>query len=315
MEVFQGHRGLFRPLARPSVALGTFDGVHIGHRELIARARSVAKPVDGDTVAYTFSPHPAKVLAPAKAPPLLCSEARRLELLEEAGASVAIVEPFTKAFAGLEPEGFFADILMGPIRAEHIVVGSDFSFGRGGKGRPEHLREMAINASVTCDVVEPVLLGGTRASSTRTRDAIAAGDLPLASSILGRPYDLDGVVVQGARRGRELGFPTANIESSADSILATGIYAVRGRDLTSDKTEWLSGAASLGRNPTFNDGSQHVRLEVYFMDFDGDLYGKNMRIEFIEKLRDEEKYDSVEELIDQMNLDVKNARLSIEKNQ
>ena len=295
---------------------GTFDGVHVGHSELIKRAQDAAKKVDGDTVAYTFSPHPAQVLAPTKAPPLLSSESRRLELLEAAGATVAVVEPFTKEFAELEPETFFKDILLGIIKAEYIVVGSDFSFGRGGKGRPQDLVKMAREAAIKCDVVEPVLVGGTRASSTRARQAVLVGDLPLAKTILGRPHDVDGVVIHGAHRGRELGFPTANIETKAELLPSTGIYAVRGMDMMASSPTWMLGAASLGKNPTFVDvdGNSDVRLAVYFLDFDGDLYGKTMRIEFIERRRDEKKYDSVDELVAQINRDVENARHAIEKN-
>ena len=315
MEHFQGHRGLFRPLARPSIALGTFDGVHVGHRELLNRAKRSADKHDGDMVAYTFSPHPAAFLAKDKAPPLITSESRRLELLADSGASVTIVEPFNREFAAISAESFFQDIVVKILNAKFVVVGDDFTFGKGGKGKASDLLEMAAKAGIACDVVAPVLVDSVRASSTFIRNAVLDGEMQQARVMLGRHFDMDGLVVHGEHRGRELGFPTANIQPPATQnktlMPAKGIYAVRGRCLESSTTEWLHGAASYGMNPTFS--VDEPRLEVHFMDFDGDLYGRQMRIEFIEKLRNEEKYDSIPALVDQMHLDIANAKASIAK--
>ncbi len=304
MEVFEGHRALFRPLSAPAVALGNFDGVHLGHRALISAARAAAG-ADGDTVLYTFEPHPARVLAPERAPPLITSLARKLELLADAGVDVCILEPFDTAFAALGAQEFFDQVIAQVLRPRSLVIGYDFTFGKNRGGDTKMLRELAAARGITVEVIEPVEVGGVVVSSTEVRRRLAAGEVGRAAALLGRPFDCDGVVVRGAGRGRQIGVPTANVDSDAELLPATGIYAVRLRQLEGGG-DALPGAASLGTNPTFAGGK--LTLEVHVLDFSGDLYGRRVRVEFVERLREERRYQSVEALVEQIQLDIAEAR-------
>ena len=278
-----------------AVAIGNFDGVHAGHRALLARARSLANHV----VALTFDPHPSALLAPGGGPPVLTSLERKLELLAEAGADAIVVEPFTRALAALSPDSFVDQIVLRALSARAIVVGYDFNYGASRAGTVEHLRDHGSRAGVAVEVVAPVEVDGEVASSTRIRAHLATGDVTGAARLLGRPWDIDGVVVHGAERGRTMGVPTANIEPASDLPLRPGIYAVT--------LDGRPAVASLGTNPTFVDTKKLV-LEVHVLDFDGDLYDRRVRTAFVRRLRDEAKFSSVEALIAQIRADIADAR-------
>jgi riboflavin kinase/FMN adenylyltransferase len=303
MQVVYGHQNA--PAWRgAAIAIGNFDGVHLGHRALIARARELATAGDALTVALTFDPHPSALLAPARAPRLLTSIERRIELLAEAGVDAVVVEPFTRELAGVAPSAFVDDVVIGPLRARAIVVGYDFSYGQGRKGTVEDLRAHGRHAGIEVAIVPAVTVDGEVAASTKIRNHLRAGELALAERMLGRPWDVDGVVVHGAERGRAIGVPTANIAPEVELAIAPGIYAVT---LGVEGGPPLPAVASLGTNPTFVEDGGLV-LEVHVLDWSGDLYDRRVRTTFIARLRDELKFDSVEALIGQIQRDIAQAR-------
>jgi riboflavin kinase/FMN adenylyltransferase len=301
MEVVRGHGNAPR-WAAAAVAIGNFDGVHCGHRALIHRARELGP----FAVALTFDPHPSAVLSPAGAPPMLSSLARRLELLEAAGADAVVVEPFTRELAGVAPEAFISDIVIGALHARAIVVGYDFTYGQGRAGTTDALRAHGASAGIEIAIVEPIEVAGEVASSTKIRGHLRAGELAAAERLLGRRWDIDGIVIHGAKRGRAIGVPTANIKPDSDLPLRAGIYAVT----LSVEDDVLPAVASLGTNPTFVEGGGLV-LEVHVLDFVGDLYDQHVRTTFVERLRDEEKFDSVEALLAQIERDIEATRLAL----
>jgi riboflavin kinase/FMN adenylyltransferase len=291
------------------VAIGNFDGVHAGHRALLRRAHELAAPHGARTVALTFDPHPSAVVSPRGAPVRLTSLERRVELLEEAGAELVVVEPFTRELAQLTPDAFVDDIVIGALRARSIVVGYDFAYGAGRAGTTATLREHGARRGVDIEIVAPVEIAGEIASSTHIRAHLAAGALPAATRLLGRRWDVDGTVVRGAQRGRALGIPTANLAPDIELPLRAGIYAVTLAVEPFDRP--LPAVASLGTNPTFVDGGSLV-LEVHVLDWDGDLYGRRVRIAFVARLRDEAKFESVEALLAQIHRDIADARTALE---
>ena len=305
MDVFRGHAELAQCAWRgAAVAIGNFDGVHAGHCALIARACRLAEAHGVTSAALTFDPHPSELLSPATAPPKLTSLARRLELMSAAGLGAVLVEPFTRELATLAPEVFIDRVVIGAMRAQAIVVGYDFSYGAGRAGSTEALRAHGGSAGIEVAVVDPVEVAGEVASSTKVRGYLKAGDLAGAERLLGRRWDVDGIVVHGAKRGRAIGVPTANISPTSDLPVAPGIYAVT---LSASGGPPLPAVASLGTNPTFVEGGRLV-LEVHVLDWDGDLYGQTVRTTFVAWLRPEQKFDSVDALIAQIRRDIADAR-------
>jgi riboflavin kinase/FMN adenylyltransferase len=304
MEVFPGHRRLARALRAPAVAIGNFDGVHRGHQQLIARARAAAVALGGETVALTFDPHPAAVLAPERAPRLLTSTARKLELLAAAGADAAVVEPFGPELATLSPRSFADEVLVRALGARQVVVGYDFRFGQGRGGSTETLRELGGELGFAVDVVDPVTVDGVVASSSRIRTSIEEGDLAGARALLGRDPEVEGTVVRGAGRGRGIGVATANLDIDAGVVPPLGIYATW---VFLAGGEQLPGAASVGTNPTFDD-SGRLSLEVHILDFDRDLYGQRLRLGFAVRLRGELRFAGAAELVEQIRRDIADTR-------
>lgn len=315
MEVVHGHRNVSARLgaAGAAVAIGNFDGVHVGHRALIERARALAAARGLRAVALTFEPHPAVVLAPHAAPSRVSSLARRLELLAAAGLDAAVVEPFTPELAAYTADAFVDVVVLGALGARAIVVGYDFCYGQGRAGSADVLRAHGARAGAEVQIVPPVEVGGEVASSSKIRAYLRAGDLPGAERLLGRRWDVDGVVVHGAKRGRAIGVPTANIAPDVDLVLAPGIYAVTLAPESGGAGEGgapLPAVASLGTNPTFVDGGGLV-LEVHVLDWDGDLYDRRVRTTFVARLRDEARYDSVDALLAQIRVDIAAARAAL----
>lgn len=287
-----------------AIAIGNFDGVHVGHRALIARARELADAHDAAAVALTFDPHPSAVLGSRGGPPMISSLERRLELFAEAGLDAAVVEPFTPQLAGLAADAFVDDVLLFGLRARALVVGYDFTYGQGRSGTTTALRAHGSRAGVEVAIVAPVEIDGEVASSTKIRGYLQAGDVDRAARLLGRSWDVDGVVVHGAKRGRTIGVPTANIKPASDVVVAPGIYAVT---LAADGGPPLRAVASLGTNPTFVEQGGLV-LEVHVLDWDGDLYGRTVRTTFVARIRDELKFESVDALVAQIRADIDVAR-------
>jgi riboflavin kinase/FMN adenylyltransferase len=302
VEVVRGHRQA--PSGRAVVAIGNFDGVHVGHRALVRRAVELARQRGAHPVALTFDPHPQALLSPRGAPPQLASLARRIELLGEAGAEVVVVEPFTPELAELSAEAFVDDLVIDALHADAIVVGYDFAYGHSRAGTTESLRRHGEQRGVATEVIAKVTVAGEVASSSRIRGHLEAGELAAAERLLGRRWDIDGIVVRGAQRGRAIGVPTANIRPDADLLIIPGIYAVT---LCVDRGPALRAVASLGTNPTFVTDGRLV-LEVHVLDFEGDLFDRRVRTAFAARLRDETRFDSVDQLVAQMRCDIAEAR-------
>jgi riboflavin kinase/FMN adenylyltransferase len=302
-------RGDRPPLA---LAIGNFDGVHRGHQELVRVARERAAATGATAGVLTFTPHPARIFAPALAPPLIVSLERRLELLGQAGADVAIVEEFTPALAAVEAEDFVRDILVRRLGAREVVVGWDFSFGRGRRGHPALLRDVGAALGLGVTVVPPVTVDGLVCSSTKVREFVLEGRVEGAGLLLGRPAELQGGVVRGAGRGRGLGIPTANVTPEAELVPKVGIYAARAHllDGAGAIASTHKAALSIGSNPTFVAAGA-VTIEAHLLDFDADLYEKRLRIEVLHRLRDERRFDSVEALLAQIAADVAETRARV----
>ena len=306
MQVVYGHQNA--PAWRgAAIAIGNFDGVHLGHRALVARARELAAARDALSVVLTFDPHPSTLLAPARAPLLLTSIERKIELLAEAGLDAVVVEPFTRELADVAPDAFVDDVVILALRARAIIVGYDFRFGQGRAGTVEALRAHGSHAGIEVAIVPAVEVDGEIAASTKIRGHLRAGELARAERMLGRPWDVDGVVVHGAERGRAIGVPTANIVPEVELAIAPGIYAVT---LGVEGGPAMPAVASLGTNPTFVDDGGLV-LEVHVLDWTGDLYDRRVRTTFIARLRDEQKFESVEALVSQIGRDIAQARAAL----
>jgi riboflavin kinase/FMN adenylyltransferase len=294
---------------RLAVAVGNFDGVHLGHQALLAEARARAARRGGPSAVLTFTPHPARLFAPAKAPPLIMSPERRLALLAEAGIDIAVVEPFTREFAAIEAETFVRRVLAHDLAAADVVVGYDFSFGRGRAGNVERLGELGRELGLGVAVIPPVSVDGLPCSSTRVRELCAAGEVAAAAHLLGRPVEVEGRVVRGAARGRALGFPTANVVPEGELVPKLGIYAGQARILDgAEAGEVRPAALSIGRNPTFTGPEAPVSVEAYLLDYDGDLYDRRLRLELLDRLRDEQRFDTIDALIQQIHADVDRVR-------
>ncbi len=288
-------------LASCAVCLGNFDGVHLGHQALFAQAKGANT---GMVTALTFSPHPGKVLQPALAPMLINEQARKLELLDEAGVGAAIMQPFTLEYAKVTPQQFEHSLFAG-LGAKAVVIGADFTYGTKRSGTLETLRAAAAVAGAQVFVVPPVTVDGVVVSSSKIREYVLEGRVEAAARLLGRPFDLDGVVVRGAGRGRTIGFPTANIETRNELRPAPGVYAVRVK--TGDG--WHGGAANIGVKPTF--GGTEVTIEAHLFDFAKDLYNQRLRVQFLERLRAEQRFASVTELAGQIARDLESARAAL----
>ena len=300
MDVVRGHAHC-PSWAGAAIAIGNFDGVHVGHRALIDRARALAGG-GIKTVVLTFDPHPSTILGTPRAQ--LASLPRRLELLAAAGCDAVVVEPFTPAFAALGSDAFIDDVLVRALGARAIIVGYDFLYGANRCGTIETLTAHCARIGVALAIVPPVEIDGEVASSTRIRQLLREGDVMRAARMLDRPWDVDGVVVHGAKRGRAIGIPTANIAPTSDLVVAPGIYAVT---LSVEGGPERLAVASLGTNPTFVQQGGLV-LEVHVLDFDGDLYNRHVRTTFVGRLRDEAKYDSIDALLVQIHQDIADAR-------
>ncbi|MEQ9399866.1 MAG: bifunctional riboflavin kinase/FAD synthetase [Longimicrobiales bacterium] len=286
------------------VTVGTFDGVHVGHWSVLEEIRERAQATGRRSVLVTFDPHPLRIVRPDHAPRLLTTPTEKKEILAESGVDYAVFLSFTEALSRYEPRRFVEEILVDRLGVEELVIGYDHGFGRDRSGDAETLRRIGDELGFSVDVVAPVNRADASVSSTRIRRAVDAGRMEEARACLGRPYSLRGVVVRGERRGRELGFPTANLMvPQADKLVPPpGIYAVRGV-LRSGTHQ---GALHLGPRPTFV-GSPPT-IELHILDFDRDIYGEEVRVDFVRRLRDVRPFDSVAGLVAQMRDDIDEAR-------
>ncbi len=302
MRVLYSPEELEGPLPHPLATVGNFDGVHLGHQRIFATLRERVEPVGGTVVAITFNPHPQKVLHPDSAPRLIATREQKIRLLGEAGAEVMLDLPFTRELAGLSPEEFVQRTLLRGLAIREIHVGRNFRFGRDRAGDFETLERLGRKHGFAAVPITGVRHGGERISSSRVRKALGAGDVRLAAELLGREEELTGTVVEGDRRGRAIGFPTANLAVDNELIPFTGVYVTRlvvdGRPLPS--------VTNIGSRPTFPGAGNAV--ETHVLGFDGDLYGRRVALRFVERLRDERRFAGREELVDQIRADVEQAR-------
>ncbi len=303
-------RNRARPEPRPGptvVAIGNFDGVHRGHARLLSTIVERAQKTAAQSLVLTFDPHPAKVLAPAYAPPLIVSLDRRLELIAAAGVDATLVQPFDLPFAALSPEAFVTELLV-PIGTRAVCVGQDFTFGQRRSGDIHTLQALGDKHGFELLVVPPVTVDGMVCSSSKVREFLLAGRLDGAHAILGRAPELEGRVVRGEQRGRTLGFPTANVVPEAELMPHGGIYAGWAERLDGPGVGTRYRAAiSIGSNPTFGAGRE-VSVEAYLLDADVDLYDQRLRLELVERLRGEERFSTVESLVAQIERDVARTR-------
>ncbi len=278
-----------------AVCVGTFDGVHLGHRELLGTAARIAADAEMPSVAVTFDRHPAATLAPDRCPPAIASLEEDLEQIASTGISACLVLHFDQSLAQMTAQDFLDRILIGKLKASRAIVGHDFAFGHGREGDPEWLR-----ARFPTTVVPAFLIEGERVSSRRIRELIADGEVESASRLLGRPFRIDGVVVAGQKLGRKLGYPTINLERSRATLMPKhGIYAGRASTPLGD----FAAAISIGVRPTI--GGETRTIEAFLLNFeDRSLYGAPISLHLLRRLRDELKFDSMEDLSKQMALDV-----------
>lgn len=285
-----------------AVSVGNFDGVHRGHVALLKELRRQAAATHGPAVALTFDPHPLQLLRPDTCPPPLTTTAERARLLQAHGVDHVVVLRTTHDLLSLTAEEFFERVVRGHFDGRAMVEGVNFGFGRGRGGNVETLAGLCRRDGLSLVVVPPLEVGGEAVSSSRVRAALRRGAVREAAECLGRPYRLTGTVGTGQRRGATLGFPTANLERMGTLVPGDGVYAVRA---WREEASW-PGAANVGPNPTFGEGARKV--EVHLIGFQGDLYGRELSVDFIDRLRDTRPFSSVNELITQLRADVERAR-------
>ncbi|MEH1013808.1 bifunctional riboflavin kinase/FAD synthetase [Micromonospora sp. CPCC 206060] len=309
MQRWRGHDRTPGGWGRSVVTIGVFDGVHRGHQATIAHAVRRARELGVRSVVVTFDPHPAEVVRPGSHPAVLTESARKAALVEELGVDGLCVVPFTPEFSRLSAEAFVHDVLVEHLHATLVMVGSNFRFGHRAAGDVALLERLGRTFGFGVEGAPLVSADGTVFSSTYIRSCIAAGDVGAATAALGRPHRLEGVVVRGDQRGRELDFPTANLLCHRyAAVPADGVYAgwlLRSAERGGDRPR-LAAAISIGTNPTFS--GRERRVEAHALDFSGDLYGERMALEFVAHLREQCRFDSIDALIAQMNKDVARTR-------
>jgi riboflavin kinase/FMN adenylyltransferase len=288
------------------VTIGNFDGVHLGHRAILGRVLQRARELDGEAVAITFDPHPLKVLRPEMSLPLLTTCDQKLGLLAACGLDAVVLLPFTRELAALPARDFVQQYFCQRLQVREVVVGHDYRFGRGREGDIDLLQEMGAQCGFTTQVVWAVEADGAVVSSSLIRALLRLGKVAEAARLLGRPYGVVGQVVRGkGRGGKLLGVPTANLCPANELLPASGIYAVRVR--RGAKT--LPGVANIGTCPTFDN--QVLSLEVHLLEFSGELYGENLEVQFVRRLREERRFASIEALAAQIHADIEQARKTL----
>jgi len=301
MDVIEGS-GNFSSPGETSLTIGNFDGVHLGHRELLRRTVAHARDLRIRAVALTFTPHPVRFFTPRARFYEITSLGEKASRMEKLGIDLLVVESFTGAIGGMGPEEFARTVVHERMRARFVTVGYDFTFGRNRTGSPGMLRRIGRELGFEVDIVPPLMRGGAIVSSSRIRELLLSGRVREAEELLCRPYVVSGRVIPGAARGRKLGFPTANIEFVQELLPLPGVYVI---DAAVGGVV-RRGVANVGFNPTFGENS--LGVEVHLLNFAGDLYGQDMAVRFRDRIRDERKFKSVEELVRQIEKDVGYAR-------
>ncbi|MDP2110437.1 MAG: bifunctional riboflavin kinase/FAD synthetase [Thiobacillus sp.] len=296
----------FTPLGTPhAVTIGNFDGLHLGHQAMLARLQDVARARGLPSCVLSFEPHPREFFTPEQAPARLSSLREKAECLQRMGIDRLHVFRFDRAFSALSAEAFIEQVLGTTLEARYVLVGDDFRYGAKRTGDFALLKQAGLSLGFDAEFLPTVEVAGERASSTAVRQALAAGELEHAERLLGRPYSISGRVVHGDKLGRDIGFPTANIQLKHNRPPLLGIFAVEVYGLNGEP---LPGAASLGKRPTVKNPDAVPVLEVHLFDFNAEIYGRRVRVDFLHKLRDEEKYPDLDRLVAQIRRDVDNAK-------
>jgi riboflavin kinase/FMN adenylyltransferase len=304
MEILRSISDLSRLPGPLFVAIGVFDGVHLGHQAVISTSAEHARATNGTPVVVTFDPHPEKVLRPEAAPHLLTATRHKIALIRDLGVEHLLIIPFDKQFAATEPEDFVQQLVKHSKPLREICVGHQWSFGKNRRGNLELLKKLGAKFDFNVVGIPPVTVNGEVVSSTRVRQALEVGDLGKAATMLGREYTILGTVVRGDNLGKKIGFPTANLSAHNEQFPPNGVYFAEA------KLDGIiyPGVVNLGYRPTVVTGRSERILEIHFFDFERDIYGKDLELRFIRYLRPEKKFESVEALVRQIDLDVKLAR-------
>ncbi len=314
MEIIFGIEHLNRSFQNPVVALGNFDGVHLGHQKIFKRVKEEALTIGGEGIVITFEPHPLKVLSPSHCPPLLTPFQKKMMLIEQSGILTVFCIEFTLDFSKLSPDEFVEDILVRYVKPRKMIVGYNYHFGRKKSGDAKILKEFCKRFQIEVEIVEPLFLDGMPVSSSRVRELIKNGKMEEASRLLGRNYLVIGKVIEGTKRGQMLGFPTANLALSDELYPPLGVYAVE----VIWNRQVYHGLANLGRNPTFHPTHSEfqgpISLEVYILNFSQMIYGQEIQIHFKKRIRDEIRFESSSQLLDQIRKDIEWAQKTVFRN-
>ena len=286
------------------LAIGVFDGVHLGHQAVISTSTSHARSADGTPVVITFDPHPLKVLRPRNAPHLLTATQHKIALIRDLGVEHLLVINFDKKFAATPPENFIEQLVTHSRPLREICVGHEWSFGKDRRGNLDLLKKLGAQFDFDVVGIPPVKVNGAVVSSTAIRQAVEKGDFAKAAAMLGRDYTILGTVKAGDKLGKKLGYPTANLSAHSEQFPPNGVYLVEARI----QGVFYHGVVNLGYRPTISSGKSERVLEIYLLDFDRDIYGENVEVRFVRYLRPERKFDSLEALVGQIELDVRQAR-------
>ena len=299
----------YRPQKPAILTIGTFDGVHFGHQKILRNLVVEAKKENLCAIVLTFFPHPRMVLQKETQLKMIDTLEEKTKLLEQLGVEVLIVQPFTMEFSRMTAIEYTRDILVNGIRISKLIIGYDHRFGRNREATVEDLKQFGMDYNFTVEEIPAQDIESIAVSSTKVRNAIDSGEIKKANQYLGRPFSLNGTIVEGDKIGREMGYPTANLEIEEDYKLKpqNGVYLVQ----TSLVDKKYFGMMNVGKRPTVS--GKKTRIETYFFDFKGDLYGKKLRIELLEKIRDEQKFDSLDALRNQLNSDQKSCQKLIPK--
>jgi len=305
MKIFRDSAAL-SGIKNPVLTLGNFDGLHLGHLKIIKGVSARARKLGVPSAVYTFDPHPLKVVAPHKSPPLLLDMDDKIKLMEAAGIDNLIFARFTREFAEKHPRQFVEEVILA-LSAKEVWVGHDFKFGKSKTGTVEYLKELGKEFGFRVVVIDAYRLGGEIVSSSRIRSLVATGRIRQAARLLGRRYSIKGTVVQGTNLGKDIGFPTANLEVQSELIPAEGVYAA----VAVVGSKHLPAVLNIGRAPTF--GGKDTTVEVHILDFSSDLYGAKMEVSFVRRLRSEKKFRSKDALVAQITKDTQRAREILKK--
>jgi len=305
MRIIRGIKNTTEKFPNPVLTLGNFDGVHLGHQAIFKQVVDRAKQIHGTAMAFTFEPHPLKVLAPERSPRLLNTFHGKMKLFEAAGIQVVVCADFTREFAAQNPRDFARRILDEAVGVKEVYVGWDYAFGKGREGSIDSLKAIGAELGFTVGAVDAVQVDGAVVSSSLVRDLVSAGSVEDVARYLARHYSIEGTVIHGDSRGHTLGFPTANIHTANELLPAHGVYAVR--VLVGGAHH--DGVAAIGVRPTF--GSGPVSIEAFLFDYEGNLYGKHLEIAFVKRLRGEQKFPDADALVRQMHRDVADAKAAL----